>query len=246
MVKPIKKKKIIIKDEYVPLPEKIYGQIVENFSSILAGVGIVAIIFGVIWGVMYFSQKKEERASEAFSKAVNVYWRTINNYNSLSDKENTEGPKKLNFNEAKGMFQKIAKEYKTTTYGKWAELYLANCYRYEGNLGEAEKLYLEFIKKYEKNDIIALQAYQKLTVTLFDEGKYEDAIRYCNAYLEKKDSMAIDRFLFRIALCYEKINELNKAQTYYKRIVDEYPQSDLSRKAKEKYEAITVIKMQGL
>ena len=246
MVKAIKKKKVIVKDDYIPLPEKIYGQIVENINSILAGVGVLVLVIAVIWGIVYFSGKKDEKASELFSKAVNAYWEQVKDTNSAVEDNKSASESPADFSKAKTLLEKVAADYKSTVYGKWSELYIGNCYRYEGNLEKAEEHYLVFINIYKKQDLISLQAYQKLTVTLVDEGKYEDAVKYCSAYIGKSNSMAIDKFLFRIGLCYEKMNDSRKAQTYYKRVIDEYPDSALIGEAKDRDENITVLKMQGL
>lgn len=247
MVKVIKKKKKeIAKDDYIPLPEKIYDQIMANMNSILAGVGVLVLVISVIWGIVYFSEKKDEEASGLFSKAVNAYWEQVKDANPANKEQTSASQSPADFSRARNLLQRVAEDYKSTVYGKWSELYIGNCYRYEDNLGKAEEHYLAFIKKYGKSDLISLQAYQKLAVTLIDEGKYEDAVKYCNDYIGENSAIAIDQFLFRIALCYEKMNNLRKAQTYYKRVIEEYPDSALNNAAKDRDNNINVLKMQGL
>ncbi len=247
MVKAIKKRKEIEKDDYIPLPEKIYGQIIENIKSISIGVGAIILISALIWGLSYSSEKRSEEASEAFSRAVNAYWQQVQELNSQSAPENIATGKAIpDFAGSKGLLAKVSTQYKNTVYGKWSELYLGNCFRYEGNLPEAEKHYLSFIGKYGKSDLLLLQAYQKLTVTLVDEEKYEDVLKYSNDYIGKSGSMVVDEFLYRIGVCHEKMNDLAKAQTYFKRVIDEYPESPYNASAMDKFEEINIRKRQGL
>lgn len=246
MVKPIKKrkKKGDITDPYISLPEKFMHAVSTNGKAIaIWAAGIVAVIVIVV-GIYSYFEGKSKSASEAFFAAMDTY-RKDSELSAASAAKNKQ-VSKTSYNGSIDRFNGIISNYGGSVYGAWSKVYIGNCYRKIGEDEKAKSYYLDFVKNYSKTDLVMFEAYQNLTTILVDEKKFDEAIKYSNEYIGKEGPMVPEEFLKRIAFCYEQKKDLKNAEITYRRIVEEYPESQFSGIAKEKADDIKTILMQGL
>lgn len=109
-VKRIKRKDIRQPDQFVTLSRKIYQLVLEKYrtQSIIAGAVLLAVVLGV-WGWSIHSATQNRLAAASYSRAVTLYH-------------------SKRYPEALKAFSDLAQNYRSTTYGRFGQLYQANAY----------------------------------------------------------------------------------------------------------------------
>ena len=124
-------------------------------------------------------------------------------------------------------FLQIIKKYGGTDAGNLANYYAGVSYLQMND----PKTAIKYLKDFDAHGTtVKYMAYGALGDAYMESGNTKEAIEYYNkAAGEKDNSLITPMYLYRAALAYEMNNQPEKATDAYKRIRDEYPQSQQAR-----------------
>jgi len=131
------------------------------------------------------------------------------------------------------------KELKENTYfgfvPKASSYVLGNIFFEDKNYEEAFLHLNYYVEKTSSKDVLHSIALNKGAVALEELGKNEQALSYLLEYSEKnKDSVVMDQVLYNIGRLYLMAGDKLRAGEYFNRIIDTYPDSTFSERAKER------------
>ncbi|MDR1375193.1 MAG: tetratricopeptide repeat protein [Holosporaceae bacterium] len=100
----------------------------------------------------------------------------------------------------------------------------------EGNFSEARALLNAFISKKSGNIYCGMMMYY-IGKSFFLEKDYENAaLEYMRSYKTNPNGSKSAAALYKLALCFKRLNEMDKYKSTLKKIIDEYP-GEFSKKA---------------
>ena len=131
------------------------------------------------------------------------------------------------------------KELKENTYfgfvPKASSYVLGNIFFEDKNYEAAFTHLNYYVEKTSAKDILHPIALNKAAVALEESGKNEQALSYLLEYSEKaKDSVMMDQVLYNIGRLYVIAGDKLRAGEYFNRLIDTYPDSIFSERAKER------------
>ncbi len=178
----------------------------------LSVIGIVVIIFVLRFFVLKSTEEKENKASVALSRILPYIDAADYNKALYGDKA-----KKVRGENVIGLIE-IVEKYGGTPQGKLAALYAGNCFLQLNKYREA----IDYFEKASK----AKAAIVKEGANAGKAASYEFLKDYRNAakHWELAAELALpigvkDRYRYFAALCYEKINQKDKAEAFYREII---------------------------
>lgn len=178
------------------------------------GTVVLLAVVGVFAYIKFVNEPKELKAANAI-----FYPQMYYQQDSLNKALNGDG-------QHVGFLQ-IIKRYGGTKAGNLANYYAGICYLQMGDAQNAVKYLKDFNGK---GTNVAYAAYGALGDAYMDSGNTKEGIEYYNkAASNKEDILLTPIYLFRAAQAYEMTNQPDKAKDLYKRIRDEYPQSQQAR-----------------
>ncbi|MCB5250559.1 MAG: tetratricopeptide repeat protein [Candidatus Cloacimonadales bacterium] len=115
----------------------------------------------------------------------------------------------------------------------------------EANYNEAIEMFAEFLSNYPEHRLVPMAIFLTAESYLLSEH-YEQAIPYYNIVLDLKKVKQLES-LFQLGLCYENLDEYDKAINSFNELLRRYPKSLLSKNAEKKIMALEeTIKKQEL
>lgn len=112
---------------------------------------------------------------------------------------------------------------------------LGNIYFEDKNYEDAYKHLNYYVDKTSVRDALYPLALNKAAVALEELGKIEEALSYLLKYEEKnKDSIVMDQVLYNIGRLYNISGDRLRAGEYFNKLMDIYPDSSFSDRAKER------------
>jgi TolA-binding protein len=124
-------------------------------------------------------------------------------------------------------FVKIASKYGGTPAGNLANYYAGVCYLQQGDIKKAIKHLKEFNSK---GTSLTPAAAGALADAYMEDGKVKDSIsQYQTASADEKNTALTPIYLLRLAMAYEMNKQPEKAIDAYKKLRDNYPQSQQAR-----------------
>lgn len=179
---------------------------------------VLVLVVGFFAYQKLYKAPKENKAATAMSFAQ-VYF----NQDSLG--------KALNGDGQHPGFTTIIKRYSGTKAANLANYYAGICYLQMNDAANA----IKYLKEFDGHGTtVSYMAYGALGDAYMESGKVKDGIEsYTKATGNAKDNLLTPRFLYRAALAYEMDKQTDKAKDAYKRIRDEYPQSQQAREVEK-------------
>ena len=187
----------------------------ENNKKVINGVAI-AILLAVVafFGWRFYQNSQNEKAATAISYPQRAF-----EQDSLSTALNGDG--------RHSGFLKIIKKYGGTKTANLAQYYAGVCYLKQGDFKNAIK-YLESFDG--EGTLVGLAAKGSLGDAYMDAGQAGKAVSaYEKASADKNDIALTPIYLQRLAMAYEAAGKKEDAAKAYRRIRDDYPQSQVSR-----------------
>jgi tetratricopeptide (TPR) repeat protein len=131
------------------------------------------------------------------------------------------------------------KKLKENTYfgfvPKASSYVLGNIFFEDKNYEEAFNNLNYYVDKTSPDDALHPIALNKAAVSLEELGKNEEALSYLLKYADKtKDSIVMDQVLYNIGRLYIIAGDKLRAGEYFSRIIDTYPDSTFSGRARER------------
>lgn len=187
----------------------------KNKSRINTGLFVVlAVILGFFAYRQFVVQPKQNKANNAISFA-----QTFFQADSLN--------KALNGDGQHDGFLRIIKKYDGTKAANLANYYAGICYLQMNDAKNA----IKYLKEFDAEGTnVQYAANGALGDAYMESGNVKEGIEHYNkAAGNKDDNLLTPLYLYRAGLAYEMNNQPDKAKDAYKRIRDEYPQSQQAR-----------------
>lgn len=187
---------------------------------------ILVAIVGYFAYDKLISEPKENKAMTAISHAQAYF---------AQDSVN----KALNGDGANKGFLSVIKSYSGTKAGNLANYYAGLCYLQMKDAKNAVK----YLKEFNGHGTdIEYMAYGALGDAYMEMGNTKDGIEsYMKAAGDKKDNAITPLYLYRAAIAYELNKQNDKAIENFKRIRDEYPQSQQARETDKELARLGIV-----
>ncbi len=176
----------------------------------------IGILLGVVafFGYRFYQSSQNEKAATAISYPQRYF-----EMDSMSTALNGDG--------RRSGFLKIIKKFSGTETANLAQYYAGICYLKQGDFKNAIKHLEEFDGK---GTLVALAAKGSLGDAYMDAGQAGKAVSaYEKATADKNDIALTPIYLQRLAMAYEAAGNKEDAAKSYRRIRDDYPQSQGAR-----------------
>ena len=186
-------------------------QFVENNKkSLVMIVGVIVLVVGGWFAYGAYIGGQESEAQESIWKSQ--YYMEVDSLD-----------KALQGDGQYFGFEYIADNYSGTPSGNLANYYMGIIYKEKGELDLA----IEYLKKAKvKDNVLGAVAIGSIGDCYVDLGEFDEALKYFNkAINHSSNGFTTPIYLNKAAITYEFIENYNKANEYYTRIVEDYSNS---------------------
>jgi len=217
-------------DEFLTFTQSLMRYVLEHKVQIAAGLGVLFAIVIVVSGVLYFSEKAENRAFAMMNSAME-------RFNTLSEEE---GPEKA-YAAVNQEFQTILEKYSNKDGGKLARIAY-------GDIAFEAKAYDRAIELYEtalrdansypslRNFILAGLAY-----SYEGNGDLASAVRYFEMITSGTNSLMKAEAFFNLGRIYAEMGKPEKSARAYETLIADYPDATYIDLAKERVAKTTSV-----
>jgi tetratricopeptide (TPR) repeat protein len=201
----------------------------------LAALGVVALV-AVGVGLYLYLGNRAEKANAALGAAVKVYAAPISATDAkpndpVSPSFATEAARDK---KAKELLEKVRSDFGSSDAADLAGFQLADMASRTGDLKRARELWTEFVED-QGDHLLSGQARLNLLALDRKEGKGEVAVNQLKGWLDQSEPpLPKDVILNELAAALEALDRAEEAKTYYRQIVDDYPQSPYRAQAQQK------------
>jgi len=216
MLTPKKKltKREIKQDKLVTTWFKFNDWLSQNTRELFIGVGVVAVVVGLVFLFNWMKARDEQNAAEKFAQA-----RTEHN--------------KKNYLGAIPVLEKLVSEYGGTKSAGLATIYLANAYLQTKDYLNAEKHYKRYLDDGDGDPILEVSAAFGVAATYEARNEFAKAAKiYEDAANEHEDSYRAPQLLMSAARNYKEGGQIEGARRNLQKLIDKYPKSSLVEEAK--------------
>jgi len=192
----------------------LWGTIERNYTTILAGIGGVAVAILI---VVFYSNHQAQQDEGAQSKLGEVYIALF------------EG----RIDDAISQSQQLSTEYSGGMIGKEALIALANLQFEQTQFSNASGSFQSFLDQYGSDGLFGYGAWSGLAACLEAEGKLADAAMKFKTYADKYSNTPFAPVALKEAgRCYQLAQNKEQAQLVYEIILDKYKGTSVSLAAK--------------
>jgi predicted negative regulator of RcsB-dependent stress response len=222
MAKKEEKKDVLENPEVIA--EKLEGVehwIESNPKVIIGIVGAIVLIVGGYFGFQYYQKNQNAQAQKEMFQAVRYFEADSLNLAMKGDGNNLG-------------FEQIIDDYGMTDAGNLANYYAGVIALKQGKFPVA----VFYLQDFKSNDILVqARAYSLLGDAYMEQKDFENAAKfYSKASEYKPNKFYTPAYLMKLALAYEKLNQIDKAIATYDRIITQYWESTEFQAAR-KYKA---------
>jgi len=223
-------------NEFAATIGRLTAEVQEHRDRIVVGIVAAVVLVGAVGGYIYWSRHKNDRASAMYGIAVTVAEAPIVPPPTVPGAKQAAGTfptAKARQEAALQAFQQAAAAYPSTPDGLAAAYQAAGVLVALGRLPEAERTYEDVIKKAGSSPYGSF-ARMGLAETLAAEGQYDRAIKeYTDLSAQREGSLPVDGVLMQLARTYAKAGKTSEARAAFKRVVDEFPDSNFVSEARQ-------------
>ena len=188
----------------------------QNRIAIIVGILLTVVVAVALGGLVWFERLESENAILLEGKAQLLY------YDRLPDKpEQTQE----NLSKAADLYRQILDEYPRTSSARRSLFFLGNTLMEQGDLNGATETYQQFIKKYPDDEILLGVVFQRLGYAHLLNGNQDRAYAVFSTVLGLPGAINKDQVLYEVAKLKEAEEKTQEALTYYKQLVEQYPNS---------------------
>ncbi|MFB6229795.1 MAG: tol-pal system YbgF family protein [Salinibacter sp.] len=190
----------------------------EDYRRLAQGIGVVLLALALaVPGYIYYHQQQEEAANKKLGQIISVYQR--GNYEQA-----------LNGSGSQAGLLAIADNYSGTDAGNLASFYAANALYQTEKYDQA----LTYFKKFEKeNNFFGASALAAQAKIYENRGQFQRAAKlYERAASQYKNDLTTPRYLLSAGQAYAEAGQYDTAITVYRKIQENYPESDQATRAK--------------
>lgn len=196
--------------------------------------GVVAVVTAaiVVSVAVAWKRSRDESSSLALAKAIKIYEAPVVETDAKPD-----DPDKPSFTSEEERRTKAREAFAKVSSGTAADvasLFLAEMALAEGDTETARKTWEAFLDKHSDH-ALALAVRRDLIRLDREQGKGEQVVQELKAELDSEEkSLPEDLLLFELAETLDSLDRGDEAETYYQRILDDYPSSSFASKARQK------------
>ncbi|MDH5396526.1 MAG: tetratricopeptide repeat protein [Cyclobacteriaceae bacterium] len=172
--------------------------------------GLLIVVGGIV-GFRYYKTNLNEQAQSEMFQAVYYFEQDSLNLALRGDGNNLG-------------FVDIAEDYSNSKAGNLANFYAGSVYLKQGKYDLA----LLYLQDFSSNDLLVQgRAYSLIGDVYMEQSNYAEAVKaYEQAANYKPNKHFTPQYLIKVALAYEKLNDLEKAKKAYQQIVEKYWESE--------------------
>jgi tetratricopeptide (TPR) repeat protein len=201
-------------DEFLTVSSKLIRFSIEYKKQISLALGALFVLIVVILGIRYFSNKAEDNAFAMLEKAATKY------ESVLKDKDPNEA-----YREVENDFQRILKKYSGKKGGSLARVTYANiCYN-AGDFNKAIELFHGALDDFDENPALKDLILISLGYSHKERKDYKTAAQYFEMLVSRTDSIMKDEALFNLGWLYATIDEPDRSNDAYKKILSDFTDS---------------------
>ena len=220
----------IREDELTTFVGRVFEKIEENPRVVVGTViGIIGLVL-LVSGTLSFLDSRENRANERLAEALEVFNASIVEDTSATDEETTFAT----VDERRARAREALAEVKSGSSAEIADLLEADLALEEGDTATARDIWEDFLDNHSEH-ILAVSVRLNLIHLDRAEGKAGEVAETLQQELDSAvKPLPEDVLLFELAQTREALGETDAATELYQRILDEYPSSPYTAKARKK------------
>jgi TolA-binding protein len=215
----------------------------ERRDRITLIVIVAVVVVAIAIGYTLFTKRKRDQAGAAFASAMAVFESQIAPAPTVPGAKQPAGTfptAKAREEAALAAFQQVAAAYGSTTEGLAAAYQAAGILVSLDRLADAEKAYQDVIGRAPSGSLYGAMARMGLAETLVAERQFDRAIKeYTDLSGQRDSAIPVDGVLMQLARTYVKAGKPQDARAAFKRVVDEFPESNYVSEARQEMTAIT-------
>lgn len=215
-----------------------YMSFIEKQWKAIAFVFLAAVVAGSGFSfVTYQKVKKEQNAQESYflteKKFLDLKNKKNNPEDATKDMKDLKKDEPADYASVKIDFEKVITNYPQSKAAQMASLYLADIFVAEKNRDQA----LATLQKVSNGDtgLISTLVQQQIGQILADKDKCQEAIQIWQKIINSKESDFIhNEVKIQQALCYQKLNDLKKAEEILTNLANQKSENGLEASATSK------------
>lgn len=210
-------------DEFLTFSQGLVRYVLEHKAQIAAGLGVLFAIVIVVSGVLYFSEKAENRAFAMMNRGME-------RYHTLSEEK---GPEEA-YQAVNEEFQAILDSYSNKDGGKLARIAYGDIAFEAGDYAKAIALYETALREVDsypslKNFILASLAY-----SYEEKGDLASAVRYLEMITAGADTLLKPEAFFNLGRIYAAMGKSIESAQAYETLISDYPDATYIEMVKER------------
>ena len=223
-------------NDFAATVTRISNVVAENRDRVLmAGVALIVIIV-IGGGYLFWRKHTNDQASGLLGAAMAIQEAPIAPASTLPGAGQTPGTyptDKARQEAALAAFQQVATSFPSTDSGIAARYQAAATLLTLGRLGEAEQAFQDVASR--GSSLYSQMARLGVAETLVAEGQYDKAIKaYTDLSADRDGPLPVDGILMQLARACMKAGKPQDARAAFKRVVDEFPESNFVTEARQK------------
>lgn len=211
-------------------------QLQNNLSRILAVVGGVLVLAGIVGIYFYMQSRSADQASAALGAATTISQAQIVPASTIPGATQAPGTyptEALRGEAAIAAYQKVIDTYPSNEVATAARYYLGTTHLSLGHAADADRAFTEAIAK-GGSSVYASMAQLGHVQALVADKKYDDAIKVLTDLSAQRDTkLPVDGVLMELARVCRKAGKTQEARAAFKRVVDEFPESQYAGEARQ-------------
>ncbi len=210
-------------DEFITFSNKLLKLVGENRRKIVSTAGIVIALIVVFSGIRLYSVQTEKKAFAMLENGMKKYEKSLG----------SDDPVKV-YLDVKTDFQFILDEYPRMKAGKIARMVFANICYAAGEYDVAIDMYHQSLEDFEERPFYRYLVLNSLAYAYEQKKDYAHAVNYMEMINSGPDLEMKDDVFFTLGRLYSANNDTDKKMEFFKKIIDEYPDSIYTDIVKEK------------
>jgi TolA-binding protein len=223
-------------NDFVATVARVSAWFVQNRDRVMMGAVAVVVVIVVGGGYLFWRKHTSDQASAMFGAAMAIVEAPIAPASTLPGAGQTPGTyptDKARQEAALAAFQQVATSYPSTDSGIAARYQAAAALLTLGRLNEAEQAFQDVAGK--GSSLYSSMARLGVAETLVAEGQYDKAIKaYTDLSADRDGPLPVDGVLMQLARACMKAGKPAEARAAFKRVVDEFPESNFVTEARQK------------
>ena len=194
----------------------------QHRGGIIAGMVLLVLVGILLGGVFWYQHNENLQALTLQHAATTMYLDRPLDDVALSAQ---------NLEKAVALFQEVIQKYPSSPSAELAQYFLGNARVEQRDYSTAINTYNTFIQKHQSNPMLTGLVYQRLGAAHLLNQDRAKAIDAFTTVLGMPEAINQDQVLFELAKLEEAEEATDRALTYYKRLVDQFPHSPYAGEA---------------